>query len=131
MLKSIRFAVHYGTQPNQNLVLVGGSHLLGDWDLKRGLRLGHLGSGQWMLEVILPNAFNAEELEYKYVLVDDHHDVTFWEAGPNRVLSIKHSVVQNGVIELRDTFQVRSAVLLSPKQMETPLNAGHCSFSQF
>jgi 4-alpha-glucanotransferase len=105
MLKSIRFAVHYGTQPNQNLVLVGGSHLLGDWDLKRGLRLGHLGSGQWMLEVILPNAFNAEELEYKYVLVDDHHDVTFWEAGPNRVLSIKHSVVQNGVIELRDTFQ--------------------------
>lgn len=107
MIKSIRFAVHYGTRTHQNVVLVGASHVLGEWDVKRGLRLGHLGHGQWMLEVILPRDFVADKMEYKYVLVDDQHNVTFWEAGPNRIIHLKHSVVENGSIELRDTFQVR------------------------
>lgn len=106
-LKSIRFQIHYGTVPNQNVVLVGSGHTLGEWDLQRGLRLGHLGHGEWILEVVLPSEFEAENMEYKYVLVDDSNGAAFWEAGPNRCLHLKHSNVANGVLELRDTFQVR------------------------
>ena len=107
MLKAIRFAVHYWTEPFQNVVLVGDTPLLGSWDVHHGLHLGHLGNGQWIIEVVLPSDFEAEDVEYKYVLVDEAHNVSFWEAGPNHVLSLKHSVVSNGVVELRDTFQVR------------------------
>jgi hypothetical protein len=107
MLKSVRFSLHYGTRPNQNIVVVGEHHLFGEWDVQRGLRLGHLGGGQWMLEVVLPSEFNLEQLPYKYVLVDDSNGAQFWEAGPNRLVTVKHSVVPNGLLELRDTFQVR------------------------
>jgi len=112
MLKSIRFTVHYWTEPFQNVVLVGDTPLLGAWDVRHGLHLGHLDNGQWILEVILPGDFDAEAVEYKYVLVDDSHNLSFWEAGPNHVLSLKHSVVSNGVVEIRDTFQVRPLCLL-------------------
>lgn len=105
MAKTVRFSVHYWTQPGQNLVVTGNAVALGEWDIQRSLRLGHLGGGQWTLEVTAPANEQVGNWEYKYALVDDHHHTSFLEAGPNH-----HVPSTSGAsnIEVRDTFQVRS-----------------------
>lgn len=107
MVKSVRFSVHYWTQPGQNIVLTGSSPELGEWKLESGLRLGHLGGGQWTIEVALPANAEVGKWEYKYALVDDHHSTHFLEAGPNHRVPSIHSSSADSIIEVRDTFQVR------------------------
>lgn len=105
MAKTVRFSVHYWTQPGQNLVVTGNAVALGEWDIQRSLRLGHLGGGQWTLEVSAPANEQVGNWEYKYALVDDHHHTSFLEAGPNHHVPSTSGITN---VEVRDTFQVRS-----------------------
>lgn len=106
-MKTVRFSVHYWTQPGQNLLVTGSSPALGEWDIQRGIRLGHLGGGQWTLEVSVPANEEAGEWTYKYALVDDHHHTNFLEAGPNHSIPKSADSSSVSILEVRDTYQVR------------------------
>jgi 4-alpha-glucanotransferase len=68
----------------ETLGLCGNHPSLGDWSPSRFLPMTYLGDSEWMLSV------NVEHvnfpIEYKYVTVDEHRQVSRWEEGENRVV---------------------------------------------
>ena len=80
------------------LGLCGNHPSLGDWSPSRFLPMTYLGDSEWMLSV------NVEHInfpiEYKYVTVDEHRQVSRWEEGPNRgVWSVERGMREGTLAE--------------------------------
>ncbi len=67
-------------RPNQSVVLVGDGKALGNWDVKRGIKLSDGEAPVWSVRIKAPKAPFA----YKFVIVDDATDeVCAWQSGDN------------------------------------------------
>jgi len=89
---SIHFELQYNTYWGQNLVLVGSSPTLGNWNVARGQRMRWLPGNYWELDVELNSMFEYKMFEYKYVVVlidvDTLIDVQRWEERNNRYFDL-------------------------------------------
>lgn len=88
----VLFQVNYYTRDCMTVYTVGSSAALGSWKLDQALRMERIvafdGSwrGEWQLEVELDN---VEDLEYKYVCIDDNSKKHVWESDTCRKLNIQ------------------------------------------
>ena len=98
----VRFYVHYATIPYQNVLLVGSSVKLGEWDIKKAVKMGMTSDFVWQTEVEFSTS--EDTVEYKYVVIDESNNSVFWEGGENRIISLKE---HKGPLEFRDTWRVR------------------------
>ncbi|MEG1663921.1 MAG: 4-alpha-glucanotransferase [Mucinivorans sp.] len=68
--------------PNQELVLVGSSEVLGKWDVKRGLKLSGRYFPYWVLQTEGQNLCMGDN--FKFVVTKNGHPMQ-WEQGENRI----------------------------------------------
>jgi len=93
---SIGFGVQYDTSWGQNLVLVGSSPSLGNWDPAHGQRMTWLSGNYWKSEVEFAE---SSLIEYKYVVVlvdvDRFVDIQRWEERNNRFCDLTQIIDSN------------------------------------
>jgi len=86
---SLRFGLQYHTYWGQNLLLVGSSPTLGNWNVSGGHIMRWLPGNYWELDVEFPE---LSVFEYKYVVVlldgDRFVDVQRWEERNNRYFDL-------------------------------------------
>lgn len=66
----------------EHLAVIGSSIQFGEWNQPK--RMSLIALQEWAINIDSALLFN--EVEYKYVIVDDNNNILFWEEGPNRRL---------------------------------------------
>lgn len=64
----------------EHLAVIGSSPQMGEW--KRPIRMKYVALQEWAINIDAALLYN--QLEYKYVVVDDDNNITLWENGMNR-----------------------------------------------
>ena len=102
----LHFSVKHMTCWGQSVVVCGSGALLGNWDLKRALRLScrHVGEALvWEGQVTMPS---KAACEYKYAVVDEHGEAIMEEAEARRI-DLAQGIPDHAVVQLLDEWQVR------------------------
>lgn len=80
----------------QELVMVGETDYLGNWDINKAKPLEYSGNGEW--QIVLDLKHIKTNTEYKLVIIDSSSkEVVYWEYGNNRVLNIEEDDTDNHV----------------------------------
>jgi len=103
-LTKVRFSIHRDMEFGQNLVVVGGHPILGDWKINEGVPLDWVEGNRWEVEMELPQ---LELIEYKYAVRCGWHDNApiIWAGGPNCLLATNqcsHMSVQDKWVSQED-----------------------------
>lgn len=84
-------------RPNESVVLVGDGKALGNWDVKKGVKLADGDAPIWSARIKAPKAPFA----YKFVIIDDATgDVRAWQSGDNYYSSVSVAEGEAVVINL-------------------------------
>jgi len=102
----VRFSIEREVDWGQNIVLVGGHPLLGDWNANDGVPLDWVGGVRWEVEMEMPH---YELIEYKYVVRCGWHNDAhiIWSGGPNNLLATNQSTT----LEVQDSWVSQEAWL--------------------
>eukprot|EP00873_Tetraselmis_striata_P008001 jgi/Tetstr1/428265/TSEL_018304.t1 len=86
----VRFVIEREMEWGQNVVLVGGHPVLGDWNTNEGVPLDWVGGIRWEVEMEIPH---FELIEYKFVVRCGWHNDAhiIWSGGPNSLLATNKS----------------------------------------
>jgi hypothetical protein len=85
----IEFNIHYSTNFEEKIVLVGSTNALGSWEVNRGINLEWTEGNIWKGKVEL----QVEHSEYKYVCVSS--DSCRWEEGENHSINFENPLQNN------------------------------------
>lgn len=97
----LRFKINYHTQWGQKLYVCGDIPALGDGKEGNAVEMYPTVNGDWEVEVL--SKHKRSMLSYKYLLKDDHNQVTIWEHGPWREVSWEEKKYQE--VRLEDCWR--------------------------
>lgn len=103
----IKLIIDYRTYWGQRLFVCGSIPELGAWDSKKAVAMNSkLGlGGVWEAEIEVAN--EKTEFEYKYFVLNEHHQTEEWEAGINRIFSAEKGIDE---IELNDFWRANGDI---------------------
>ncbi|KAI9160495.1 hypothetical protein LWI28_008665 [Acer negundo] len=102
---NVNFRIPYYTQWGQSVLVCGSEHILGSWNVKKGLLLSPVHQGDqliWTGSIAVPSGFSCE---YSYYVVDGEKNVLRWELGNRRKLLLPEEIMDGEVAELHDLWQ--------------------------
>ncbi|KAK6588960.1 glucan 1 [Cryptosporidium xiaoi] len=100
---TIKFSVKYETKFGQELRVVGNIKELGDWDVEKSLSMTWTEGSFWTVSVKILPANNIENIEYKYILIDNNPGNSYrWEPGKNHSVQINKDSLRE--LQLTDAW---------------------------
>ncbi|KAH7648237.1 glucan 1 [Cryptosporidium bovis] len=103
MCLTIKFSVKYETKFGQDLRVVGNIKELGDWDVEKSLSMTWTEGSFWTVSVKILPTNNTENIEYKYILVDNNPRNSYnWEPGKNHSVQINKDSLRE--LQLTDAW---------------------------
>ncbi|MDR1880615.1 MAG: 4-alpha-glucanotransferase [Tannerellaceae bacterium] len=73
-------------EKNQRLAISGNQECLGNWDIQKALILRCDAFPEWQISLDANKV--SYPLEYKFLVVDDRHELAYWETDENRTLNL-------------------------------------------
>lgn len=108
----ITFKIDFRAQWGQSIYVCGSSSVLGQWDESKAFPLPPGAGESWEGHAEMDDV----KLSYKYLIKSEAEELIEWEAGDNRILSIKSAKHTNVVAQdqWRSDHEVVSSLLTSP-----------------